>query len=73
MVMRVVGRRVRREAPRRAVLEALIDRQDDELAGAAEPTLQQYAREIGLGARAVAFVVVQDLIHGRAQGHGGVL
>ena len=37
MIKRIVAGRVRREGAHRAVLETLIDRQDDHLAGAAEP------------------------------------
>jgi hypothetical protein len=48
MVVRIVGRLVDREAAGRTVLEALVDRQDDELAGAAEPALGQDPGEIGL-------------------------
>ena len=59
MVMRVIGRRVGREAARRPVLEALIDRQDDQLAGAAELALHQDAGEVRLGAGIVAFVVTK--------------
>ena len=55
--MRVVGGGVGGEAARRAVLEALVDRQDHELAGAAEPALHQDAGEIRLGAGIVALVI----------------
>ena len=61
MIMRVIGRRVGREAARRAMLEALIDRQDHQLAGAAELALHQDAGEVGLGAGIVALVGGQDL------------
>ena len=60
MVVRVIGRRVRREAARRAVLEALVDRQDHHLAGAAELALHQDAGEVGLGAGIVALVIGED-------------
>ena len=62
VVMRVVGRRVRREAARRAVLEALVDRQDHQLAGAAELAVHQDAGEVRLGAGIVAFVIGEDLL-----------
>src|SRR3546814_1066040 len=45
VIVRVIGRRIDREAARRAVLETLIDRQDDELAGAAQLALGQDAGE----------------------------
>ena len=56
VVVRVIGRRVRREAARRAVLEALIDRQDHHLAGAAEFAGGQDAGQVGLGTGIVALV-----------------
>jgi hypothetical protein len=48
--MRVVGRLVDREAAGGTMLEALVDRQDDQLAGAAEPALHHDAGQIGLHA-----------------------
>ena len=58
--MRVIGGRVGREAARRPVLEALIDRQDEELAGAAELALHQDAGKVRLGAGIVAFVMREN-------------
>src|ERR1700732_3305497 len=60
MVMRVVGRRVRRKAAGWAVLDPLVDRQGKQPAGAAEPALQEDAGEVRLGARIVALVIVED-------------
>jgi len=71
MVLRVVSRRVRREAAGRAVLEALIDRQDHHLAGAGQPALHQDAGQVRLGPRVVALVVAQDRFDGRCDFHGG--
>ena len=41
MIQRIVAGRVRREAPRRAMLEALIDRQDDQLSGTGQFSASQ--------------------------------
>ena len=71
VVARVVAGRVRREAARRAVLEALVDRQDHQLAGAAEAAVVQHAREVGERAGVVARVPGQDLLD--ALGHDGDL
>jgi hypothetical protein len=54
--MRIVARRVRCEAAGRAVFEALVDRQDQQLAGAAEFPVGQYPRQISFCARIVAFI-----------------
>src|SRR5881392_2207772 len=54
MIMRVIGRRVGAEAAHRAVREAMVDRQDDQLAGAAEPAMHQDTGEVGLAAGIVA-------------------
>ena len=62
VVMRIIAGRVRREAAGRAVLEALIDRQDDHLAGAAQLALHQNPAQIGLHARGVGLVVGKDLL-----------
>src|SRR5260221_5148157 len=70
MVMRVIGEWIGGEAPRRAVLEALIQRQDDEVAGAAQAPLHQDAGEVGLGAGIVAFVMGQNLANARRHLHG---
>jgi hypothetical protein len=63
MVVRIIGRRVRCETARRAVLEALIDRQDHHLAGATELAGRQDAREVRLHPRRIALVPVQNLLH----------
>src|SRR5262249_23091887 len=69
MVVRVVGGGIGREAARGPVLEALVDRQDYELARAAQTALHQDARQIGLGPRRVALVVVEDLLDALGQFH----
>src|ERR1700733_15730233 len=71
--MRVVSRRVGREAPRRPVLDTLIDRQDEELAGAAELALHQDAGEVRLGAGIVAFVMRKNGPDALGELHGKVL
>ena len=43
------------------MLEALVDRQDDQLAGAAEPAVGQQAGQVGQHARILALVIAQDL------------
>ncbi len=70
VVVRIVGRRIGREAARGPVLEALIDRQDHQLAGAAEPALHEDAGEIGLGLGRVAFISVEDFLDRFAERHG---
>ena len=69
MVMRVIGRWVGREGTGRAMLKTLIDRQNHELAGAAQFTLHQNAREIGLGARIIAFIVREDFFNALRNPH----
>jgi hypothetical protein len=51
------------------VLEALVDRQDDQLAGAAEPALHHDAGQIGLHAGIVGFVFGQDLFDDGGEAH----
>jgi hypothetical protein len=63
MVMRVIARRVRRKAARGAVLEPLVDGQDDHLAGAAELAVHQDPAKVGLHAGRVALVIGQDLLN----------
>jgi hypothetical protein len=41
VVMRIVGGRIGRERPRWAMLEALVDRQDHQLARARQPSMIQ--------------------------------
>ena len=71
MVMRIVSRGVDREAAAGAVLEALIDRQDDHLAGAAEPPLHQDAGEVRLHAGIGAFIFVDYGFDCGRDGHAG--
>src|SRR6202022_4746307 len=47
MIARIVRGRIDREASRRAVLEALVDRQDYELGGAPALARVEHARRIG--------------------------
>ena len=68
--MRIVGVRVRRKAAGRAMLKALIDRQDDQLAGAAQLTLHQDARQVGFGAGRIAFVIIEDALDALGDLHG---
>ena len=67
--MRIVGVRVGREGAAGAVLEALVDRQDHHLAGAAEPAVHQDAGEVGLHARIGAFIFVENRFDGGRDGH----
>ena len=70
VVVRIIGRRVRREAARGAVLEALIDRQDHHLAGAAQFAGGKDAGQVGLHPGRIALVPVQDLLHFLGDAHG---
>ena len=69
MVVRIIGRRIGREAARGAVLEALIDRQDHHLAGAAQLPGGQDAGEVGLHAGRIALIPVQDFLHFLGDAH----
>ena len=71
--MRVIRGRVRRKAAGGAVLEALIDRQDHQLAGAAKLAFHQNSGEVCFGTGIVAFVPIQDLLHSLGDAHGRVL
>ena len=53
---------VGREAARGAVLEALVDRQHDELAGAGQTAAHEEAVEVGLDAGALGAVPGKDLL-----------
>jgi hypothetical protein len=61
MIVRVVGVRIGCEGAVGAVLETLVDGQDHHLARAAQPSVHQDAGEVGLGAGAIALVIVEDL------------
>jgi hypothetical protein len=54
------------------MFEALIDGQDDHLAGAAKTALHQHPRQIGLHAGRFAFVVGEDFLDDTAGFHLGV-
>ena len=56
VVARIVARRIRREAAGRAMLEALIHRQDHHLAGAAELAVIQHPGQIAQRAWIIAAV-----------------
>ena len=55
------------------MLEALIDRQDDQLARAAQLALHQDAVKIGLHAGIVGLVVAEDFLDGFGRAHAGLL
>ena len=69
MIVRVVARRVGREAPRRAVLEPLVHGQDHHFAGAAQLAVHQHAGKVGLGAGIVALVIVENFADGAGDFH----
>src|SRR5690349_10928002 len=73
MIVRIIGGRVGRKAARRTVLESLIDRQDHQLAGAAEAALHQDAGEIRLGAGIVALIIGEDFLDCGSELHREVL
>jgi hypothetical protein len=52
------------------VLKALVDRQDHHLARAAEAPVHQDAGQVGLGAGAIALVVIEDFLDGAGDLHG---
>ena len=60
VVVRVVASGVRRKAAGRAVLKALVDWQDHNLAGAAQFALHQDAGQIAFGASVVALVIGEN-------------
>src|SRR5579884_12984 len=65
MIAWIVGGRIRSEAARRAMLEALVYRQDDQLSGAGQPAGIQQTRQVGQGAGIIAPVPAQDFAHTR--------
>src|SRR3954447_14512379 len=58
--MGIVSGRIDREAAPRPMLEALVDRQDDQLAGAAQAALHQDPGEVRLGPGIVRFVMSEN-------------
>ncbi len=60
MIERIIRGRIRREAPCRAVLKALIDGQDHELSCASEPPVVQYPGEIRQCAGIVAAIPTEN-------------
>ncbi len=63
MVPRIVSRRIHREAAGRTVFETLIDRQDDQLAGASQVAVVEHPGQIGQCARIVAAIPTQYLLY----------
>jgi len=51
------------------MLETLVDRQDHQFAGAAQPAVHENARQIALGAGIVALVIGQDLANALGNFH----
>jgi hypothetical protein len=51
------------------VFDPLVDRQYQQLAGAAEPALQEDAGEVSLGARIVALVIAENPLYGVGEFH----
>ena len=72
VIVRVIGVRVDGKASCRAMLEPLVDRQNDHLAGAAKPTLHQHAGKIALYAGAVRPVIVEDGLNLAGDFHGAL-
>src|SRR5262245_30561927 len=71
MISRVVGRWVRTEAPRRAMLEPLVNRKDHNLSSAGEPSMVQKPREVGQSTRVVAAIPTVYLLHSACADGGG--
>ena len=59
MIERVVRIRIHGETPRRAMLESLIDRQDNQLARSGQSTMIQKPGQVGQGSRIIAAVPTQ--------------
>src|SRR6266852_5546884 len=71
VVAGIVARRIDREAPGRAVLEALVHRQNQAFAGPLQRTMVQNARQVRLHAGVIRTVPTEDLAH--AVRHGFLL
>ena len=69
--MRIIGGRVRRKAARGAVLEPLVNGQDNHLARATKFAVHQDAAEVGFRAGIVGFVVGQDFLNDARGSHDG--
>src|SRR5438552_1836210 len=65
----IVTRRVDREAPGRAVLEALVHRQNQTFSGPLERTVVQNARQVRLHAGVIRTVPTDDLAHAVRHGY----
>jgi hypothetical protein len=70
--MWVIGRRVGREAAGGTMLEPLVDRQDQHLAGTAEFAGGQDAGEIGFHAGVIALIPVEDFFDLLSDAHGPI-
>src|SRR5690606_10066206 len=57
------------KAASRPVLETLIDREDDQLAGVAQTPMGQDAGEVGLGAGVITFIIAQDPVNAPVDPH----
>src|SRR5215470_9841932 len=68
VIGRIVARRIDGEAPRGAVLEALVHGQDDEPPRAGQTPMVHDAGQIGAGTRIVPVVPREDLLHARSHG-----
>lgn len=66
----IVGGWIGGEGAGGAMLEALIDREDDKAASPAEATVGEKAGEIGEGARVLALVVIEDFGNAWGEGRG---
>ena len=72
MVMRIIRGGVGGKAARGTMLEALIDRQDDQLASARQIAFHHHAAQICLYAGRFALVIAEDFLDGRCRAHMGV-
>src|SRR5215472_11376763 len=68
VIGRIVARRIDGEAPRGAVLEALVHGQDDEPPRAGQTPMVHDAGQIGASARIVTVVPRENLLHARSHG-----
>src|SRR5271154_7336934 len=71
MVFRVIPGRIRREGALWAVLEALVDGEDDHLPTAAQRPRHQHPGKVGLRSGVVGRVPGENLLHTFGQGHDG--
>ena len=69
MVVRIIAGRVGRIGARRAMFKALIHRQNDHLAGAAQTPLHKHPAQVGFDAGRFALVMGQDLLNCLGRAH----